>query len=254
MSTHHFIIEGTGSLANANAEALLSVLNSLTNEEVLATQELAFGHSFGSTAELVLGEKRVSAHTWPNTHTTALFLFQFNHLEAHKVVQQLIAQYPEHAFQLVEPFHSTQEQQLPVAEQCAFPPEYLAKELLLKNPLLGTKITASTSLPTHKLQEGLCEVLKFLFLCSRSPNTLTPSKLIDDIWHEFILFTRSYQSFCEQHLNRFIHHQPSQSPKSEHAQYQLTLLQYLAEYGQPPTPYWPEAGICSADCGQCEAP
>ena len=36
-----------------------------------------------------------------------------------------------------------------------------------------------------------------------------PSQVADDLWHEFILHTRSYQQFCEQAFGRFLHHTPA---------------------------------------------
>ena len=32
---------------------------------------------------------------------------------------------------------------------------------------------------------------------------------IDEMWHEFILFTRDYMDFCEQYFGEFIHHVPN---------------------------------------------
>jgi hypothetical protein len=36
-----------------------------------------------------------------------------------------------------------------------------------------------------------------------------PSRVVDDLWHEFILDTREYQRFCRQAFGRFFHHTPS---------------------------------------------
>jgi hypothetical protein len=38
-----------------------------------------------------------------------------------------------------------------------------------------------------------------------------PSKVVDVAWHEFILFTRSYQQFCSSAFGRFLHHTPSEA-------------------------------------------
>jgi hypothetical protein len=32
---------------------------------------------------------------------------------------------------------------------------------------------------------------------------------LDDLWHEFILYTRNYQQFCDQAFGRFLHHTPA---------------------------------------------
>lgn len=36
-----------------------------------------------------------------------------------------------------------------------------------------------------------------------------PSQVTDDLWHEFILYTRNYQHFCERAFGRFLHHTPA---------------------------------------------
>lgn len=36
-----------------------------------------------------------------------------------------------------------------------------------------------------------------------------PSQAADDLWHEFILYTRSYDEFCKKAFGRFLHHTPA---------------------------------------------
>lgn len=38
-----------------------------------------------------------------------------------------------------------------------------------------------------------------------------PSQVVDDAWHEFILFTRNYEAFCKRGLGRFLHHTPTEA-------------------------------------------
>lgn len=35
-----------------------------------------------------------------------------------------------------------------------------------------------------------------------------PSQVVDDLWHEFILFTRQYEQFCKRALGDYLHHTP----------------------------------------------
>lgn len=35
-----------------------------------------------------------------------------------------------------------------------------------------------------------------------------PSRVVDDLWHSFILDTRAYQAFCKKAFGRFLHHLP----------------------------------------------
>ncbi len=38
-----------------------------------------------------------------------------------------------------------------------------------------------------------------------------PSQVVDCAWHEFILFTRQYQQFCNTAFGRFLHHTPAEA-------------------------------------------
>lgn len=36
-----------------------------------------------------------------------------------------------------------------------------------------------------------------------------PSQVVDDLWHEFILYTKHYDAFCRQAFGQFMHHTPA---------------------------------------------
>jgi hypothetical protein len=36
-----------------------------------------------------------------------------------------------------------------------------------------------------------------------------PSQVVDDLWHEFILYTRDYDQFCAKAFGKFLHHTPA---------------------------------------------
>ncbi len=50
-------------------------------------------------------------------------------------------------------------------------------------------------------------------LCREAKKRLVamPSQVVDEAWHEFILFTRQYQQFCARGLGRFLHHTPAEA-------------------------------------------
>lgn len=52
------------------------------------------------------------------------------------------------------------------------------------------------------------DLKRYLWLCASTGKPLVPSKKIDQMWHDFILFTMDYSEFCEVRLGRFIHHRP----------------------------------------------
>lgn len=50
-------------------------------------------------------------------------------------------------------------------------------------------------------------------ICNRAGRRMVsmPSQVVDDAWHEFILFTRAYQTYCQKALGRFLHHVPAEA-------------------------------------------
>src|SRR5215468_3930080 len=47
------------------------------------------------------------------------------------------------------------------------------------------------------------------YLMSGKRYVSMPSQAADDLWHEFILYTREYQNFCQQAFGGFLHHTPA---------------------------------------------
>ena len=45
-----------------------------------------------------------------------------------------------------------------------------------------------------------------------------PSEAADQLWHEFILYTREYQKFCDTAFGRFLHHTPAMVLSPQHKQ------------------------------------
>lgn len=46
-------------------------------------------------------------------------------------------------------------------------------------------------------------------LKSRRSHLAMPSQVVDDLWHEFILHTKTYQKFCRRAFGGFLHHVPA---------------------------------------------
>jgi len=51
---------------------------------------------------------------------------------------------------------------------------------------------------------------------------LTPSKEVDEVWHNHILFTEQYNKDCNVLFGRYFHHRPSNTPES--LSHQLTQM------------------------------
>ncbi|RDH46244.1 glycine-rich domain-containing protein [Zooshikella ganghwensis] len=61
--------------------------------------------------------------------------------------------------------------------------------------------------------EGLRD---YFWMCHKANSQMVamPSQVVDDAWHEFILFTRAYSQFCKMAIGQFLHHTPTEAMKS----------------------------------------
>jgi len=127
-----------------------------------------------------------------------------------------------------------------------------AIELLDHNPILVFKLQKLDSdLSNLELLE---EVIRFLSLVSSSKEILAPSKTVDLVWHEFILFTRLYQEFCESKFGRFIHHTPDDNKETNNRNYFKTIQKYIRHFGEPNVKIWGEFAHqewVDSQCGSC---
>lgn len=63
------------------------------------------------------------------------------------------------------------------------------------------------------IEQALRDYFRMCLLAGRR-SVAMPSQVVDVAWHEFILFTRAYEQFCQQALGRFLHHTPSEAMAS----------------------------------------
>ena len=80
-------------------------------------------------------------------------------------------------------------------------PRGLFEKLRQRHPQLTLK---DCQLVAHGLRQFFLAHLK----SGRQPVSM-PSQVVDDLWHEFILYTQHYQAFCKQAFGRFFHHAPA---------------------------------------------
>lgn len=114
--------------------------------------------------------------------------------------------------------------------------------LLLKRFATNENVSESE---THEL---FLETKKFLIMCAMNRGKrYSPSPKIDAMWHQFILHTRDYLSFCDA-LGGFIHHQPAEKPAPEG--YSLTRTDMQSLFGDLDQRYWTER---SSDCDDCNS-
>lgn len=81
-------------------------------------------------------------------------------------------------------------------------PQFLKRKLRETYPHLSSK-------DAELVERGLRQ---FFLACLRSKGKFVamPSRVVDSMWHEFILHTRAYRDWCELLLGRFIDHVPAE--------------------------------------------
>ena len=88
------------------------------------------------------------------------------------------------------------------------------------------------------------EYKKFIYLGAVGDFVVTPSKIIDQVWHEHLLFTKAYRDFCTDVLGFSFDHNPELIPMTDqtgtfNAQYLDTLELYKKEFSiDPPEDIW----------------
>lgn len=113
----------------------------------------------------------------------------------------------------------------------------------------STKAFANKIMKKHKLPKAFVyraieEYKKFIYLGIISDFYVTPSKYIDIIWHEHILFSKGYRDFCNNVIHYQFDHQPELVATQDQtdiftAQYEETLELYKTEFGmEPPENIW----------------
>lgn len=93
-------------------------------------------------------------------------------------------------------------------------------------------------------QKAIWEYKKFVYLGVISNFNVTPSKVIDQVWHEHILFSAGYRKFCTDVIHYDLDHNPELVPVSTQtetfqSQYFNTIDLYTIEFGmEPPADIW----------------
>lgn len=90
-------------------------------------------------------------------------------------------------------------------------------------------------------EQAILEYKKFMYLAATSDMMVSPSEIIDTVWHQHLIFTQSYQEFCNI-LGKQIQHIPSTHNKSEFEKFksakERTKRFYIETFGQQPSNIW----------------
>lgn len=91
-------------------------------------------------------------------------------------------------------------------------------------------------------QEAILEYRKFMYLKTVTEQPLTPSVVVDSVWHMHILYLRNYLHFCKTVIGRIVYHDPGKGGEGDagrfQSQYADTLECYRDNFGEPPAHIW----------------
>jgi hypothetical protein len=93
------------------------------------------------------------------------------------------------------------------------------------------------------IYRAIREYKRFMFLAATNSQELSPSTVVDRVWHLHLLYTRSYwDEFCGKVLDKTLHHFPGLGSVDEglkyYYQYCRTLDLYRRYFGLPPGDIW----------------
>lgn len=90
--------------------------------------------------------------------------------------------------------------------------ELVASPSLLRAPVqraIVRKVALTLDITVERATAALRDALTYLDSATRNfPVSLAPSPIVDEAWHQFILFTVDYAAYCDAVAGRFIHHHP----------------------------------------------
>lgn len=90
-------------------------------------------------------------------------------------------------------------------------------------------------------QKAILEYKKFMFLAATNDEMISPSETVDIVWHQHLIFTKSYSDLCVL-LSKRIEHIPSTHNRSEALKFQKakerTKELYEIAFGVQPLEFW----------------
>ena len=82
--------------------------------------------------------------------------------------------------------------------------------LAYKNIDIIDRFLAMYDIKQEEAEKIFNETLKWLWLGNKLEGVFIDDStlIIDEMWHNFILFTQDYEKFCLDNFGRYLHHQP----------------------------------------------
>ncbi|MBF4465811.1 hypothetical protein [Flavobacterium sp. LC2016-12] len=121
--------------------------------------------------------------------------------------------------------------------------EVLKFELNNPNDKYGflTRLALENKWTIHFAETAILEYKKFMYLAAISNDMVSPSEIVDIVWHQHLIFTSSYTDLCTL-LSKRIEHIPSTHNRSDaekfHKAKERTKELYEQNFGKQPEVIW----------------
>jgi len=101
--------------------------------------------------------------------------------------------------------------------------------------LVRRRLVQQELLPEAWVDLAILEFQRYLAVRLLSPQpVMMLSAVVDEVWHQSILFTRLYAELCQRIFGHFLHHDPEMQPTTDpSAEWRLFEQHYAALFGAP---------------------
>lgn len=127
-------------------------------------------------------------------------------------------------------------------------------------PFVEEKLLAAGKISSQDMPLAIREFKRYIAILCTAPETKSlavASPIVDDVWHQFILFTRKYAEFCDRVVGRFLHHMPRTSYTPVPADAGSNLVHYYERYFGSLHPLWYRSNsreeVIAGDCSTSTA-
>jgi uncharacterized membrane protein YgcG len=105
----------------------------------------------------------------------------------------------------------------------------------------STRLASENNWTENFTAKAITEYKKFMYLATTANVMVSPSEIVDEVWHCHLLFTQSYDSFCDL-LGKKIEHVPSTHSWEDFQKFAVakerTTKLYEENFGKQPADIW----------------
>lgn len=105
----------------------------------------------------------------------------------------------------------------------------------------ATRLAKENGWTQNFTERAIVEYKKFMYLAATASAMVSPSEIVDIVWHQHLIFTKSYKDFCTI-LGKKIEHIPSTHNRAEFEKFsqakERTQKLYESHFGKQPSDIW----------------